>query len=363
MIDRGWRRAGTFCYKPDLKNTCCPEYTIRLDALEFKASRSQRQLVNRWNRFVLEGKEHERMDTQLDSKKRMPKKMPPFSLCDSIHTYEKGFIEGSQAPFHNFETTLETSSYTDEKYALYEKYQSNVHHDNDNEPKGFKRFLVDSPLLGEIIPYENDAPSHLPKTYGSYHQLYRLNGELIALGVLDILPHCVSSVYFMYDVEWEEFSLGKLSALREISLACEMHKAGAPGMGFLYMGFFIYSCPKMRYKGEYSPSYLADPETYDWFPLSTCTEILKKHRYAAFSHPEHSLCGAPEQGKEEPDFPSFDEVDLDEIFVVSDVVENQIIVKPITASDIWHYKELRYEIQACVRGLGIELAKDIVMMF
>ncbi|KAG5651246.1 hypothetical protein H0H81_009318 [Sphagnurus paluster] len=287
------------------------------------------------------------MDTQLDSKKRMPKKMPPFSLCDSIHTYEKGFIEGSQAPFHNFETTLEPSSYTDEKYALYEKYQSNVHHDNDNEPKGFKRFLVDSPLL-----------------------LYRLNGELIALGVLDILPHCVSSVYFMYDVEWEEFSLGKLSALREISLACEMHKAG----------FFIYSCPKMRYKGEYSPSYLADPETYDWFPLSTCTEILKKHRYAAFSHPEHSLCGAPEQGKgnppalrfdstlrsldtEEPDFPSFDEVDLDEIFVVSDVVENQIIVKPITASDIWHYKEMRYEIQACVRGLGIELAKDIVMMF
>ena len=29
------------------------------------------------------------------------------------------------------------------------------------------------------------------------------------MAVLDILPNCVSSVYFMYDKEWEQFSLGK----------------------------------------------------------------------------------------------------------------------------------------------------------
>jgi arginyl-tRNA--protein-N-Asp/Glu arginylyltransferase len=26
-----------------------------------------------------------------------------------------------------------------------------------------------------------------------------------------------------------------------------------------YEGFYIYSCQKMRYKGDYSPSYLVDP--------------------------------------------------------------------------------------------------------
>lgn len=31
------------------------------------------------------------------------------------------------------------------------------------------------------------------------------------MAVLDILPHCVSSVYFMYDKRWERFSLGKVS--------------------------------------------------------------------------------------------------------------------------------------------------------
>ena len=33
---------------------------------------------------------------------------------------------------------------------------------------------------------------------GSYHQCYRLDGRLIALGVLDLLPHGVSSVYLLY---------------------------------------------------------------------------------------------------------------------------------------------------------------------
>jgi arginyl-tRNA--protein-N-Asp/Glu arginylyltransferase len=88
MIDRGWRRSGTYCYKPDMKRTCCPQYTIksadlppdafvsdhplRLDVLEFRPSASQRKLLTRfvqlsffndpgqyleprWNRFVLHG--------------------------------------------------------------------------------------------------------------------------------------------------------------------------------------------------------------------------------------------------------------------------------------------------------------------
>ncbi|KAG6918917.1 hypothetical protein DXG01_010572 [Tephrocybe rancida] len=88
----------------------------------------------------------------------------------------------------------------------------------------------------EPIRYASIPPPHLPQKYGSYHQMYRLDGKLIAMGVIDILPHCVSSVYFMYDDTWEKFSLGKLSALREISLVLEMHDAGAPGMEFLYMG-------------------------------------------------------------------------------------------------------------------------------
>ena len=55
-----------------------------------------------------------------------------------------------------------------------------------------------------------ERPSHLPLNYGSYHQLYRLDGVLVAMGVIDILPNCVSSVYFMYEKKWEKFSFGKV---------------------------------------------------------------------------------------------------------------------------------------------------------
>ena len=30
LIDRGWRRSGTYIYKPVMEKTCCPLYTIRL---------------------------------------------------------------------------------------------------------------------------------------------------------------------------------------------------------------------------------------------------------------------------------------------------------------------------------------------
>lgn len=40
---------------PDMARTCCPQYTIRLDAKAFKPSKKHRQVMNRWNRFVSAG--------------------------------------------------------------------------------------------------------------------------------------------------------------------------------------------------------------------------------------------------------------------------------------------------------------------
>ena len=108
------------------------------------------------------------------------------------------------------------------------------------------------PKQVEPIAYAKEPPSHLPKNYGSYHMLYRLDGELVAMAVLDILPKCVSSVYFMYDNDWEQYSFGKvgpgifcktrswqdfqMSAMREATLAREMYEHGALDLKYLYLG-------------------------------------------------------------------------------------------------------------------------------
>lgn len=63
-----------------------------------------------------------------------------------------------------------------------------------------------------------------------------MDDTLVGISVIDILPACISSVYFIWDPDWAWAGLGKLSALYEIALVRDMATAGAPGMGWLYMG-------------------------------------------------------------------------------------------------------------------------------
>ena len=66
--------------------------------------------------------------------------------------------------------------------------------------------------------------------------MYKVDDELIGISVIDILPSCVSSVYFIWHPDWAWASLGKLSGLHEIALSVEMQRAGVEQMKFLYMG-------------------------------------------------------------------------------------------------------------------------------
>merc|ERR1719295_1932535 len=38
LLDQGWRRSGSYVYKPSMEVTCCPLYTIRCPASSFKPS-------------------------------------------------------------------------------------------------------------------------------------------------------------------------------------------------------------------------------------------------------------------------------------------------------------------------------------
>ena len=55
LVDRGWRRSGKYCYKPIMDQTCCPQYTIRLDANKFSPSKAQRKLARKFRNFIVKG--------------------------------------------------------------------------------------------------------------------------------------------------------------------------------------------------------------------------------------------------------------------------------------------------------------------
>ncbi|XP_036979209.1 arginyl-tRNA--protein transferase 1 isoform X3 [Acanthopagrus latus] len=162
--------------------------------------------------------------------------------------------------------------------ALYARYQMAIHGDDPSEcsESEFRRFLCDSPLEAEYSP---DGPE---MGYGSFHQQYWLDGRIVAVGVIDILPTCVSSVYLYYHPDFASLSLGSYSALREIAFTRQLQKQ-SPKLSYYYLGFYIHSCPKMRYKGQYRPSDLLCPETFVWVPIERCVPHLENSRYARFN--------------------------------------------------------------------------------
>lgn len=60
----------------------------------------------------------------------------------------------------------------------------------------------------------------------------------MAVAVLDILPQCMSSVYFFWDPSLSYLSFGKVSALREIAFV-RAAAAAFPSLHYYYMGYFI----------------------------------------------------------------------------------------------------------------------------
>ncbi|RZF39714.1 hypothetical protein LSTR_LSTR003956 [Laodelphax striatellus] len=170
----------------------------------------------------------------------------------------------------------------DAAYEVYKSYQMTIHGDLPSKCtlRQYTRFLVNSPLK-----HEKRGP---PSGYGSFHQQYWLDDKLIAVGVIDILPKCVSSVYFFYDPEYSHLSMGTYGSLREIAFARSLNQT-VHELKFYYMGFYIDSCPKMRYKARYKPSFLLCPEVYSWHPVEAALIKLKKSKYSRLNDDEEAV--------------------------------------------------------------------------
>lgn len=96
---------------------------------------------------------------------------------------------------------------------------------------------------------------------------YYLENRLIAVGVVDILPNSLSSVYFFYDPDYRKFSLGVYGALKEIEYIKKMKEKYTNFKNY-YLGYYIQDSQKMLYKGEYKISELLCPITKNWVELN-----------------------------------------------------------------------------------------------
>ena len=202
-----------------------------------------------------------------------------------VKLVSNSFVNQKDSAFESFE-----KNYLGKEHKVYEKYQMKIHGDDADEcsKKQYQRFLVDSPL--QLTPFRGQTVGMDGlKGFGSYHMQYWLDDSiLVAVGVIDILQTGISSVYLFYDPEYAFLGLGSYSALREIHLTRLIRNSYLP-FRFYYMGFYIHSCPKMRYKSRFQPSFLLCPEAKTWHPTKECVPLLDRNKYSRLNPSENKV--------------------------------------------------------------------------
>ena len=81
---------------------------------------------------------------------------------------------------------------------------------------------------------------------------------MIGVSVIDHVANGLSAVYTFFDPTEERRSLGTLAILNQIELARQIEYE------FLYLGYWIADCAKMRYKENFSPLEAFDAEIGEW---------------------------------------------------------------------------------------------------
>ena len=143
--------------------------------------------------------------------------------------------------------TVETKPkhFSKEAFDLYNSYHIHRHEKPQKSEFSYCEHVVDSPIANETIDGVD---------YGTFHQLYRLDGKLVAVGIIDVVPKGMVSIYMWYDIskEIKKYSFGVYSALKEIEFVQEMSRSN-PTMQFYYLQGWNKGNPKLSYKARYEP--------------------------------------------------------------------------------------------------------------
>lgn len=120
-----------------------------------------------------------------------------------------------------------------EHFALYQRYLAARHPGggmDDPDPANYMSFFACREIDTALIEF-------------------RLDGELLAVAVMDYLEHGLSAVYTFFDPTPEH----RARSLGVHAILWQIEEAGRLGLPFVYLGYWIEESPKMSYKSQYRP--------------------------------------------------------------------------------------------------------------
>ncbi|WP_338366634.1 arginyltransferase [uncultured Pseudoalteromonas sp.] len=162
---------------------------------------------------------------------------PSCNACNSVRVLAQEFIPSKSQKRKlnkvkaNFDVKYSQAK-REEYYPLYSKYISMRHSDGTMFPPNveqFQSFLFCSWLEITFIEL--------------WHQ-----GNLVAVAVTDCMDNSVSAIYTFFDPDFEHYSLGTVMILQQLEFAKQQNKE------FVYLGYQIDECTKMKYKTQFLPA-------------------------------------------------------------------------------------------------------------
>lgn len=159
--------------------------------------------------------------------------------CQSIKIAVENFVFSKSArrvlrKAQNIKSYIQKPTLTKEHIELFEKYHLFM-----RDKKGWEhKQTTPNGYYGSFVDGYNE--------YG-YEVLYFYENRLIGVDLIDILEDGVSSIYFYYDPDFQEYSLGKLSLYKQILFAQKSNRK------WIYLGYYVKDCNSLSYKAEYQP--------------------------------------------------------------------------------------------------------------
>lgn len=173
------------------------------------------------------------------------------SACQSLRIPAVGFTpRRSQSRCRkknaDLRTTWRPAYYDPRHYELFERYVTTRHAGggmDDPSPGNYREFLLSS-----------WAQVYLCELYSERYQ------RLLAVSVVDQLADGLSAVYTFFDPDPDCRARG----LGTYAILALLDETARLGLDWLYLGYWIENCDKMRYKAEFRPHQTFTGRQWNW---------------------------------------------------------------------------------------------------
>jgi arginine-tRNA-protein transferase len=136
-----------------------------------------------------------------------------------------------------------------DRLALYDKY-----HHFQAQLKGWPEHGAESA--------SDYLESFVENPFVTQEWCYYLGDRLVGVGYVDHLPIGFSAIYFYYDPDERDRSLGTYNVLSVIDAAAKQ------GLPHVYLGFHVGGCRSLEYKAKFRPNEVLHPDG-KWRPFIT----------------------------------------------------------------------------------------------